>query len=82
MKYVAVRVSKNIKEDEYVVQAQKNTDYNWESITEVIDFLPAANEIAIKTAKSLSRAYGNYMPAYGVGGYGIGAFYKGEPHNK
>ena len=82
MKYVAIRVAKNTKGN-YVVQGQKNTDYNWETLDMlvVMDFLPAANDLAISVAKSLSRAYGCYIPAYGLGGYGIGAFYKGEVHN-
>ena len=83
MKYIAVRVAKNAK-GEYVVQGQKSTDYNWETLDMLVteNFLPTANNLAVAVAKSLSRAYGNYIPAYGVGGYGIGAFYKGYPHNK
>lgn len=81
MKYIAVRVQKTINND-FVIQGQKNTDYNWETLEgcsgNFNDKIQAENA-ALCIGKSFSSGYHCYIPVYNCGGYGIGGFYKGKP---
>ena len=80
MKYIAVRVSRNIN-GQYTIQGQKNTDYNWENLggcSGEFDTHEQACEGALIIGKNLSNAYHNFITVYSNGGYGIGKFYKGK----
>lgn len=82
MKYTAIKVAKNLR-NEYEIQGQRNTDYNWETLngcSGTFDFLVNANNCALDIAKSLSAVQKNYIPVYGLGGYGIGSYYKGKKY--
>lgn len=82
-RFIAVRVNRNIK-GHPVVQVQKSTDYNWETFLGFRDDadIPTANQFALQLGKEISESYLCYIPVYGLGGYGIGAFLRGQKYGK
>lgn len=70
MEYVAFRVIKGFKN--YLVQAQKESDLNWTTLSEM-ESKELAEETACKYGKVYAMTYKKYITVYN-GGYGIAKF--------
>ena len=81
MKYTAFGV-RRLTDNRFAVCGKNPNTYNWQVIEANFDFAPNANEAAKVLACEESKKYNCYIPCYGLGGYIIGEYYKGEKYKR
>lgn len=79
MKYINTRIIKSVYADEYIVQAQSNRSYNWETLVRYPSTQKAVAEIDAKNkAKKFSKEVNGLVTAYNCGGYALASYLDGE----